>query len=370
MDLTAPLEGWIKQDEDWDRLISRLFPSLQQALAEGQAVDFESLRQGLQTWQPFIDCADERHRKQWLTAQRLLWCAERAAHLPSVSWDEIDRLRLTLQAPEEVREQEGWALDCIRLLRRVPAAAAASLQVPVALTDDMGSSRGAIATLVVETLQPGGGQSFLHPAYTLRTYAHPDFEAAMDTAWVVARGLAQASGTECSGDARWWIQLRGHPVPEVKGRSVSGAAALGWCHLLQGTVPDEGVMVLAQVDGKGHLGGVQGITAKVHALAADGRFDTIVVASEENRQEAGAALRDVKKVDQLRVVVASTLEEAYGVRSWLVDDLLAYLQETAKDLEDLPPYYPRGLSFEHIRKRVRLRRSKDQYRQDKPEETD
>jgi hypothetical protein len=90
-------------------------------------------------------------------------------------------------------------------------------------------------------------------------------------------------------------------VPEVRGRSAGGAAALGWYHALRGTVPDERVIVLAQVDRAGRLTGVEGVPAKVRAIAAGGRFDTIVVAGEENQREAEDTLRELGKLGIIRV---------------------------------------------------------------------
>jgi hypothetical protein len=231
----------------------------------------------------------------------MVWCAEQAARLSTANWDEIDRLRLALEPPDEIKGQEGWVLDCIRLLRNAPTPVR-SLRVPVALSDELLASRAALATLVLETLKPGGGQAFLHPADVLRTYPHADFEGAMQEAWEAARVLARKEGADTVLDGRWRLLLRDQPVEEIQGRSASGAAALGWYHLLQGTIPDEGVIVLAQVDRDGNLSEVDGVPAKVRAIAADGRFDTVVVASNDNRREAEDALRRLDQLRNIRVV--------------------------------------------------------------------
>ena len=66
---------------------------------------------------------------------------------------------------------------------------------------------------------------------------------------------------------------------------------------LKGTIPDEGVIVLAQINEEGTLSEVSGIEAKTKAIAnakdeeGHSRFDTIVVASENNLEDAVKALR-------------------------------------------------------------------------------
>jgi hypothetical protein len=303
MDLKMPDGDWDEQDEAWDALTTHLFSSLQAALARGMLLDFNGLRSDLETWNAFIafDGAGQK-RYQWHAAQRLIWCAEQAAGLSGNNWDEIDRLRLVLaDSPDLIKGLEGWAMDCIRVLRKVHRPVR-PVQVPIALSDELVQSQASLATLVVETLKPGGGQVFLHPADGLRTYPHADFESSMQAAWAAARALAEKEeDTDVLFDGRWRLLLQDQPIEEIRGRSASGAAALGWYHALRGTVPDERVIVLAQVDRAGRLTGVEGVPAKVRAIAAGGRFDTIVVAGEENQREAEDILRGLGKLDIIRV---------------------------------------------------------------------
>jgi predicted S18 family serine protease len=172
----------------------------------------------------------------------------------------------------------------------------------VALSDELLRDRGVLATLVLDVVEPGGGQVFQHPKEAVRTYPQADFEQSMQDAWTAAKELAQKGGAQVLFDARWRLQLNEEPVLEVSGRSASGAAARGWWFALTGKVPDEGVIALAQVRADGLLEGVDGVPAKVKAIAGDGRFDTIVVASDENHREAETALRECGKAGVIRVV--------------------------------------------------------------------
>ena len=68
-------------------------------------------------------------------------------------------------------------------------------------------------------------------------------------------------------------------------------------------VPDEGVIVVAQVDAVGEDGvmrlkGVddRGVSVKTQAIAHDPRFDTIVVASKQDEMTALQALGDATHI--------------------------------------------------------------------------
>jgi len=118
---------------------------------------------------------------------------------------------------------------------------------------------------------------------------------------------------------------------------------LGWYHLLRGTTPDEGLIVLAQIDRYGTLAGVGGVPAKVNAIVEEGRFNTIVVACAQNQRQAEQVLRKNKIADQIRVVRHTHLERLISRRSWLVEEVLAYLDGLALRSAQLPTYYPAHL---------------------------
>lgn len=306
MDLRIPSGGWIEKDEAWESLIARLFSFLQEVLAQGVPLDFNALDSDLATWEPFIEFNDKGRDKrstQWHAARRLLWCAKQASSIAKLDWDEIHRVIFTMaDTPEFIKGHEGWALDCMRVLRRASVDQRSS-RVSVALSDELLQDSGSLATLVLDILKPGGGQVFHHPEDSLKSYPYPDFDKAMQDAWAAAKELARKEGTDVLFDGRWrLLDNDGRPVKEVCGRSASGAAARGWYHALRGTVPDEGVIVLAQVDITGVLQGVSGVPAKVKTIVEDGHIDTIVVASQENRAEAEATLRTLGKLGPIRVV--------------------------------------------------------------------
>lgn len=288
----------------WRDLLSGLFQQLQEALARGERPElFAQLKQDLLTWQPFIEHKAKNQdvlRGQWEAACRLLWCAAQAAANPSREADAIDRISLVFadNVPPFMRGHEGWALDCIRLLQGA-SPPLRSRRVSVALGETAG---GHVATLVLEVLQPGGGQVFIHPEDTLRTYARDDFVEAMQAAWEAAKALIPREGDSLF-DGRWRL-LRPDNLPEseVSGPSAGGAAALGWYHALKGTFPDERVIVLARIDRAGRFGPVGEVKAKVGAIAEDGRFDTIVVVGGENQGQAEQELRSRNKLRVIRVV--------------------------------------------------------------------
>jgi exosome complex RNA-binding protein Csl4 len=142
----------------------------------------------------------------------------------------------------------------------------------------------------------------------LQIYPDKDFVTSMQQAWRAARTWAQESlakgrpGDETTSresadlflqDGRWRLMPNDQALPEVSGRSASGAAARGWCFALTGKIPDEGVIVLAQVEDQKNpqlLIPVSGIPKKVKAIAEDEEFqiNTIVVTSRENYDEAVA----------------------------------------------------------------------------------
>jgi len=319
MDLKMPTGKWMDQAAAWKILTGCLFSFLHDAIAGGVPLNFEQLRTELETWEQFIEFDDEQREKrrgQWDTARRLLWCAERAVNLPKekeLGWTELNYVCFALaDTPEFIKRHAGWALDCIRILhaacvQRQSRPPKRSLHVPVALSDELLQDKGSLATLVLEVLQPGGGRVFHHPAYcALISYAHPDFEDSMQEAWEAAREQLPKGGASVPlCDGRWrLLQADGQPISEVKGRSASGAAAWGWWFVLQeGKVPDKEIIVLAETDRYGHLREVGGVSAKTKAIADDGRFDTIVVASDTNQRKAEDALRALGKLGAIRVKV-------------------------------------------------------------------
>jgi hypothetical protein len=191
----------------------------------------------------------------------------------------------------------AWAWDVTRTLLRATRRVVFRCEVTVAGTT---RGEGVLPTLTLEVLEPGSGEVLHDPEDAFHTYADDDFLTSMQKAWGGALALAQKDARRV-WDGRWSLRQgreRGSkPVEAANGCSASGAAALGWWHALMGTVPDAGVIVIAQVDDTGQDGimrlkGVDDrwVFAKVQAIAQGPRFDTIVVASEEDEKAALQAL--------------------------------------------------------------------------------
>jgi predicted S18 family serine protease len=180
------------------------------------------------------------------------------------------------------------------------------VEVPIALWKKE-QKEGILGTLQLEVV-PGSGEAYLHPKDALATIIDQDFKGAMRDAWAAACERVRADGADVEGLAgRFRVVRNGTPIPDVEGNSAAGAAALGWFLALRNMVPDEGIIIMTNVV---HVGigykpsGVGGIKEKVRAIASDGRFDTIVVGSGENQDEAE---KNLAGNDHIRVLLATEL---------------------------------------------------------------
>jgi hypothetical protein len=216
--------------------------------------------------------------------------------------DIVCQLLVETRDERVVRGTVSWVWDVTRLLLNASRRVVCCRKIPVA---GFAGDQGFLATLILEVLEPGRGAVFHHPQDAFVTNADEAFVAAMRDAWKSAGQLAQAPGVAIyTQDGRWQLRRGGDPEAQANDRSASGAAARGWWCALTGKVPDEGLIVLAQVDPEDvqRLQDVEGVRAKTQAIAADGRFDTIVVASTANQNEAQAALQEAGQLDHIRVV--------------------------------------------------------------------
>ncbi len=182
-------------------------------------------------------------------------------------------------------------MDCINTFRRTNVKVQ-SASVHVALSDELLQDKGSVATLVLDIIHPGTGQVFHHPEDALETIAHSDFCESLEHAWSAALALSKAEGADIQANGRWRLLISNQAVKEIKGRSASGAALLGWFHTLNNTSPTDGVIVLAQIDenNKHTLKEVDGVFAKTKAIVRHGGFHTICVAGEKNEKEVKQAL--------------------------------------------------------------------------------
>jgi len=303
-DLLAMPEEWEKRPEAWQQLTTSdiLFRALHEAVRSGAVSNWARLHEMAIRWRrEHLDYLPERkrggERMKWGTVRRLLWCTEQAATHPDFYRTEIDRVCFALaNTPKFIKVNEAWAWVCIRTLLEAPSWWA---EVPVALMDERqvdNEDSAFIATLVLEAIEGRAGQIVHHPIDGFYPCGDKEFLDSINDAWTAARALLQKQGVDVQRcDGRWRLRRRdGQPIQEVKGRSASGAAAWGWYFALTGKVPDDRVIVLAEIDSRGVLKEV-GVDAKVKAIAADGRFDTIAVVSE-NFVEAGRTLKEAFKV--------------------------------------------------------------------------
>jgi hypothetical protein len=155
-----------------------------------------------------------------------------------------------------------------------------------------------------------------HPADACAARSPDDpFLDSMRDAWHAALALARAEDPQLPAvDGRWRaVGGDGRPFPvRLTGRSASGAAARGWYYALRKKIPDEGVIVIAQVrptshdlaKGKFELAGVdaKGVAPKVRAIVDAKRFDTVVIAKGNDTD----ALRSVMGAHSIRIVVLSS----------------------------------------------------------------
>jgi len=179
--------------------------------------------------------------------------------------------------------------------------------MPVVAVDGQ-TGKGFIGTLKLEVSPHAVGLSH-YPGDTLTTGFDgfdDRFIQSLNHAWQTANTLALAGQTdgELSWRGRWRFSGPDGQPQAVNGASASGAAAVGWYHALTNTKLDPGVIVLAGIEATGELVEVDGIPAKVAAIVADGRFDTIAVAGAADQRTAEDALKS--KNSACRVVLVGS----------------------------------------------------------------
>jgi hypothetical protein len=269
-------------------------------------------------------CAASGRMVQWEIAAGLVWCAEQAAKAPATlkaspsaegleayrKGVELERccfaIRSERYVPESLRD---WAWGCIRTFLNVPARGRV-LHIP-AVAWRPAENEGFMLTLRLELMEGGTGGVLHHPEDAFVTIVDEGFNDSMRDAWQAACKLAAEKGAPLHCDARWrlltgwsWDKSKRDdlvPAEVANDTSASGAAARGWWYALSNKVPDEEIVVLAQSDAVGGLTPVTGITAKVAAIAASERFDTIAVTTE-NYREAVEAVKKLGREQTLRVV--------------------------------------------------------------------
>ena len=230
--------------------------------------------------------------RTWNIVRALVWCAEQAAYHPDFYRTEVDRVCFAIGAlPDFIERHKTRAWGCIRNFIDTPPWKP-SVRVPVALVDKAAST-GFIAWFSQEVRDAGHGP--IHYAADVFMERDKEFLDSMEDAWAVANTLLRTNGTGDPREGCWRLlkEKNGlNPIPVVSGRSASAAAALGWYHALNGTIPDDRVIVLAQINSQGVLVQVdeKSIPAKVKAIVDYGYFDTIAVAGKADEAVALKAL--------------------------------------------------------------------------------
>lgn len=272
-----------------------------------------SSKQSISAWQNDLDSwsiegidigpkFEGKFRNELALCHALIWCALQVRELQA---DSLDQLNLayfqSTVAPHYISERPYWAWDALHFLQN-QSLPSKSLTIHVAIIES--NQFPTIAELKLDILPNGREQQYHHPKDALLTYAHSAFADSMAAAWATNMRVLREEDhvdIEKSWNGRWrLLDETGTPVTEVDGRSASAAAAWGWWFLLHEKIPDDGIIVMAQVDENGHFSGVEGISEKVKKVVTDRRFDTIVVAGEENEQIAKKELKDIRTIRVVR----------------------------------------------------------------------
>ncbi len=294
-----PVVQWVRAQTFWEKLTSgdTLFTALSKAV-KGRSLGDAAQLAG--EWNEARDkLKDADFDTRWNTVRALVWCAEHAVLLQENPVMEIDSASLAVRGfPSFLKGREEWAWITIRSFLDLPRR---PVRVPVVGWDPKGETGGILRTLVLEVFERGAGHIAHHPAQVFETSSDDDFRESIKNAWRAARFLVQQQMGTTLYDGRWQLLEKDAFAQHANGPSAGGAAALGFYHALRNTVPDDGLIVTAAVQPTGELEEVDGIPAKVRAIANAGCFDTIVVAGEDNKTEAEKVLAELKKGEAIRV---------------------------------------------------------------------
>ena len=328
--------SWAEQGEMFDALATGLFSYLQTILTNGVQLNFTEIYNRLETWKPFAEKCGQYEINRWHIMQSLVWCAEQAHGKAIIKQGDV------LDAPEFIKQ--GWAQNCISILRNEPVPIISSIDIPVAISDSL-TGKAYIHTLLLEVLNHGNGDLYHHPIDALVTFPSKDFEESMQDAWISARNLFEEQDIDIRHDGRWRLLDRdGRPILNIKGKSASGAAARGWWYALQKRLPSRKAIVLAQIDKEGILTDVMGIKEKTTAIVADDSLNTIIVVSDNSKQCIQAILGKSNNANTKTVNVlsgATTLKK-------LVEEVETVISARVDS------YYPNELTRVKIGKPIKL----------------
>ncbi|MBV6504648.1 MAG: hypothetical protein ILNGONEN_00198 [Syntrophorhabdaceae bacterium] len=324
MDFVFPAhETWDFQAQQWDDLMERLFHHCQDEIARRNTELLSRQRQDFESWKPFVEnslAGKKPIESQWAVARCLLWCAEHAEDSKAVV------------LPDYVSNKD-WA-RCCRLILRNMTEETKQFSVPVALVGPSPQSVFAVS-LVIGVFDGGCGNVFQHPTDVLDPRIENDFIGSMKDAWHAAMKLAENHGYQPNDfDAIWQLQTS-NLLKNIKisGRSASGVAAVAWYHLIKGTVIDDRLAILAEIDSTGQLKQVDDVTRKVEEFVKINHFDRIVVVGNNDADAKKGLANGTGMKPCVSVLGPPTLDELVKVRSQLHDAVLTYLSKIDETLE-------------------------------------
>jgi hypothetical protein len=186
---------------------------------------------------------------------------------------------------------------------------------PFALANN---GKGYLAEFVFEVIENGSSAVYIHPKQAF-TFARMNDE--FKKIFTVVPTIPEIADNLKNHDVR--VTLKKFGTDELiygplYGNSATGAAARGIALALSGKKPDPDLIVLAQVDSNGNLGGVDGIPAKVGAIIGKKSFSTIVIA-RENREEVEEILKKPPHGKKYKVIPFGT---PVGADDFSVDYLI------------------------------------------------
>ncbi len=188
-----------------------------------------------------------------------------------------------------------WAV--IRLFGR----SAQPVKIPFAVVIN---GTGSLCWLELLVLDDGLNRAIPHPIHYLRSSLNrmvtvrSSFEKAIESAWSLVRDhQASINRPNTVMEGYWRVIADGGGLGNqpIDGGSAGGAAIYGWYHALTKTEPDKGLIVLATAPSdvsSDSLGKVDEVNAKAEAIGSNERFDTIVVADDDNYKEAVKGLKN------------------------------------------------------------------------------
>jgi hypothetical protein len=320
-ELLAFPEDYLDETERWERLTGgdRLFQALREAVWE-PAISWADVRSAAEKWRNGAsDGLRSRQDFEWKLREieHLIYFASLAAEraVRSQSDADLDRAGAALATGGQTvyrEEDRGWIKTFLTDLAVPSAEHKRSIVVPIALVDVI-EATGSLRVLELEVVR-GSGEVYLHPKDALAIQFDAAFHESLCDAWRAACQRAGEEGVTVEGSAGRYRVLQGEegkPIPGVSGRSAAGAAALGWLLAIRAMVHDEGLIVMIDIERDGTRfkpARVDGIRQKVEAVvAADVRYDRIVVGNEENRVEAVSVLNRSGARGRIDVLIATEL---------------------------------------------------------------